>query len=592
MLEALYIEAALENIYRDEQQQLRGGGAGAAPAPATDVAAANALDVELHDDDPRSPLRGGERKSPWQSFSALRDMVFQTISGSGKWSADAADEPRPALPPPQRRGASPRLSRALSEALAAGAAADVAKLGPTRTRRLLMKMESLEASLSLFLECLATRPLPHEGGSGGGGSGSSMEEELRRKLEDAHPRILHILRGGTVGDKAVVVQLIELYEGIAEALQQHEQQQQQRRRRQAGGGGGAACSAAAVGSSGSASAVGTSGSAPAALASCRPAGELLVVDDDDDDEEEEAGGAPKAAAGPPRHGHRLRRKRPAPPPEASATTPLSARRLASEGRQYAVAFGRRTSAIGAHLGHQFHERVIERVASPSRFTRQAHAARYLSGSRRRQRAPRQWEAVSWPEHRPWFCALVSIGCTATFLVQMASNEWSFQPLVCPAVGPTGLPTHDDGTPCEANLLGGPPIHVLDRLGAKNDGAIFERGEWWRLLVCTWLHSGVAHLLANVLSVLSLGVGHERAFGFWRTAILYLASGLFGTICSVVLLPGVISVGASASVFGLLGAYWADVLLNYVALSCAPRAHAPRTRARAAHRSASGARRVP
>ena len=47
-------------------------------------------------------------------------------------------------------------------------------------------------------------------------------------------------------------------------------------------------------------------------------------------------------------------------------------------------------------------------------------------------------------------------------------------------------------------------------------------------------------------------------------MLYVASGLFGTLASTIFLPGVISVGASASVFGLIGAYWADVLLNYCA----------------------------
>jgi len=47
-------------------------------------------------------------------------------------------------------------------------------------------------------------------------------------------------------------------------------------------------------------------------------------------------------------------------------------------------------------------------------------------------------------------------------------------------------------------------------------------------------------------------------------VLYSVSGLLGTITSTIFLPGVISVGASASVFGLVGAYWADIGLNYCA----------------------------
>ena len=57
---------------------------------------------------------------------------------------------------------------------------------------------------------------------------------------------------------------------------------------------------------------------------------------------------------------------------------------------------------------------------------------------------------------------------------------------------------------------------------------------------------------------------ERVFGFWRVGLLYILSGWFGTIVSIVFLPGVLSVGASASVFGLLGACWADIIINFCA----------------------------
>ena len=46
---------------------------------------------------------------------------------------------------------------------------------------------------------------------------------------------------------------------------------------------------------------------------------------------------------------------------------------------------------------------------------------------------------------------------------------------------------------------------------------------------------------------------ERSFGSWRIGALYLLSGIFGTMVSVIFLPDVLSVGASASVFGLIGA---------------------------------------
>merc|ERR1712139_367597 len=63
---------------------------------------------------------------------------------------------------------------------------------------------------------------------------------------------------------------------------------------------------------------------------------------------------------------------------------------------------------------------------------------------------------------------------------------------------------------------------------------------------------------------SCGGDLERAFGSIRVALLYVISGIFGTVASIVFLPGSLSVGASASVFGLVGANWADVIVNFCA----------------------------
>ena len=216
----------------------------------------------------------------------------------------------------------------------------------------------------------------------------------------------------------------------------------------------------------------------------------------------------------------------------------------------------------SEVGHH----ISEQVASPSRFLRhRQQALRAQSRQRSRQRDQQiQWRQARQVDHRPWFCALAIIGCVGVFLLEVQANGWVLQPFLCPSTTSAGLPAYDDGTPCEGNLMLGPTIAVLDALGAKNDVKIFEGGEWWRFFTCNWMHAGVIHLLLNAGGILVLGVGLERAFGFWRAAFLYIASGLFGSITSAIFLPGVISVGASASMFGLLGAYWADVLLNHVA----------------------------
>ena len=53
-----------------------------------------------------------------------------------------------------------------------------------------------------------------------------------------------------------------------------------------------------------------------------------------------------------------------------------------------------------------------------------------------------------------------------------------------------------------------------------------------------------------------------ASGWYRVGPLYILSGLFGVAVSTVLLPSVVSVGASGSIFGLLGALWGELAINY------------------------------
>ena len=173
------------------------------------------------------------------------------------------------------------------------------------------------------------------------------------------------------------------------------------------------------------------------------------------------------------------------------------------------------------------------------------------------------EELQFKQHFPYFCCFASFTCCIVFFVELGANG-GFQPFACPTTGRTGMPAYDDGTPCEPNVMLGPSISTMDQLGAKNDLAIFERGEWWRLIMCNWLHSGLFHLALNMGALYSLAVPLERVFGFGRTATLYLCSGIFGSIMSTIFLPGVISVGASGSVFGIVGAYWADIGLNYCA----------------------------
>ncbi|HEX6599043.1 MAG TPA: rhomboid family intramembrane serine protease [Gemmatimonadaceae bacterium] len=77
------------------------------------------------------------------------------------------------------------------------------------------------------------------------------------------------------------------------------------------------------------------------------------------------------------------------------------------------------------------------------------------------------------------------------------------------------------------------------------------GEYWRLFSATLLHGGTDHLIGNCLALYVLGMAGEHALGAWRMLVLYLASGLAGSVASVLTGPGP-SLGASGAICGLMG----------------------------------------
>ncbi len=71
------------------------------------------------------------------------------------------------------------------------------------------------------------------------------------------------------------------------------------------------------------------------------------------------------------------------------------------------------------------------------------------------------------------------------------------------------------------------------------------GEWWRLLTCTFVHGGLIHIGLNMWVLWDIGQFVERLAGNVGFLLLYVLSGLFGSLASVYWNPEVLSVGASA-----------------------------------------------
>jgi membrane associated rhomboid family serine protease len=76
------------------------------------------------------------------------------------------------------------------------------------------------------------------------------------------------------------------------------------------------------------------------------------------------------------------------------------------------------------------------------------------------------------------------------------------------------------------------------------------GEWWRLLTGTYLHGGSWHYWMNAGALRALGAEVEADGPRLRLPRVYLVAALAGSVASLLLLPGVPSVGASGGIVGV------------------------------------------
>jgi len=110
---------------------------------------------------------------------------------------------------------------------------------------------------------------------------------------------------------------------------------------------------------------------------------------------------------------------------------------------------------------------------------------------------------------------------------------------------------------------GPNTPMLILLGASGAFPVVDLGRWWTLLTAGWLHGGILHIFFNVLWIRNLAPEIANLYGPGRMIIIYTISGItgFGLSTLLYILPvhlpffggAGVTVGASAAIFGLLGA---------------------------------------
>jgi rhomboid protease GluP len=123
---------------------------------------------------------------------------------------------------------------------------------------------------------------------------------------------------------------------------------------------------------------------------------------------------------------------------------------------------------------------------------------------------------------------------------------------------------------EITVMGGglfsilaPNIQSVLVLGASGAAPVFGYGRWWTILSASWLHGSLLHVGFNMMWVRDLGPVVADVFGAGRMVIIYTLAGACGFLLSsfagayipaLPLLRGAnVTLGASASIFGFLGA---------------------------------------
>ena len=144
-----------------------------------------------------------------------------------------------------------------------------------------------------------------------------------------------------------------------------------------------------------------------------------------------------------------------------------------------------------------------------------------------------------------FVKLIIGSCAVLYLLTLVTN-------------PSGI-----GTGGPMSMLS-PSSSSLFLFGASGAVPVYGYNRWWTILSATWLHGSLLHILFNMLWVRQLAPATARLYGPGRMMLIYLVAGAAGFLLSSTVgafggfLPSFLrganlTIGASASIFGLLGA---------------------------------------
>ena len=97
----------------------------------------------------------------------------------------------------------------------------------------------------------------------------------------------------------------------------------------------------------------------------------------------------------------------------------------------------------------------------------------------------------------------------------------------------------------------PSVAALGMLGASGSFP-WALGYWWTVFTAIYLHGGLLHIAFNLLWIRQLGPAVEEIYGPSRLVVIFTVAGVAGFAASIAM-GNALTVGASGSIFGLLGA---------------------------------------
>ncbi|KAJ3110283.1 hypothetical protein HDU96_006743, partial [Phlyctochytrium bullatum] len=162
---------------------------------------------------------------------------------------------------------------------------------------------------------------------------------------------------------------------------------------------------------------------------------------------------------------------------------------------------------------------------------------------------------------------VMLGPSPGILIQMGArylpciknttlNTGKVPRIVCPA----GIGSNASALDPTTNRL--VPACTLEQICGLGGFQGDVPNQWYRFILPMFLHGGIVHLVVNLVFQIQTGFQLERDFGWWRTAAIYLLSGLGGFVFGGNFNGLTPSVGCSGALFGLMACLVIDLFQNW------------------------------